>query len=141
VPSPWLSCQSTWAKRLPTGTPNVSSRTTRASRRRRRSGVVCCYSNQLEGVRKVGETSHICFLSDTYEGAVPDKSLAELANSTPPLARGLYQEGGLQGFSSMGSRSFNRRKSLLEVNSPHLSKRSIVRARRSACALNTRLAV
>ena len=52
------------------------------------------YSNQLERVRKVGETSHICFLSGIYEGTVPDKSLAELANSTLPRGSGLYQEGG-----------------------------------------------
>jgi DDE superfamily endonuclease len=50
----------------------------------------------------IDEACRICFLSDTYEGTVPDKSLAELAGSTLPRGSCLYQARGFQGFTLDG---------------------------------------
>jgi hypothetical protein len=50
----------------------------------------------------IDATCHICFLSDTYEGTVPDKSLAELASYTLPRGSCLYQDRGFQGFTLAG---------------------------------------
>ena len=46
----------------------------------------------------IDEACHICFLSDTYEGKVHDKILADLAGYTLPPGSYLYQDMGFQGF-------------------------------------------
>jgi hypothetical protein len=46
----------------------------------------------------IDETCHVCFLSATYEGKLPDKSLADLAGSTLLSGSYLSQDLGFQGF-------------------------------------------
>jgi hypothetical protein len=46
----------------------------------------------------IDEACHVCFLSTTYEGKMPDKSIADLAGYTFPPGSGLYQDMGFQGF-------------------------------------------
>ena len=46
----------------------------------------------------IDEACHVCFLSDTYEGKVHEKSLADLAGYTLPSGSCLYQDMGFQGF-------------------------------------------
>jgi hypothetical protein len=46
----------------------------------------------------IDESCHICFLSDTYEGKLHDKSLADLTGYTLPPGSYLYQDMGFQGF-------------------------------------------
>jgi DDE superfamily endonuclease len=46
----------------------------------------------------IDEACHVCFLSATYEGKMPDKSIADLAGSTFPPGSCLYQDMGFQGF-------------------------------------------
>ena len=50
----------------------------------------------------IDATSDIGCLSDTYEGTVPDKTLAELASSTPSARSCLDQDRGLPGFYARG---------------------------------------
>jgi hypothetical protein len=44
----------------------------------------------------------MCFVSATYEGKVPDKSVADLEGSTLPHGSCLYQDMGVQGFRLTG---------------------------------------
>jgi hypothetical protein len=46
----------------------------------------------------IDEACHVCFLSATYEGTMPDKSIADLAGYTFPPGSCLYQDMGFQGF-------------------------------------------
>jgi DDE superfamily endonuclease len=46
----------------------------------------------------IDESGHICFLSDTYEGKLHDKSLADLTGYPLPPGSCLYQDMGFQGF-------------------------------------------
>ena len=56
----------------------------------------------LKNVLIVDEFGAIHFLSDTYEGRVHDKSIADEAKYTPPTASLLYQDAGFQGFDVHG---------------------------------------
>jgi hypothetical protein len=46
----------------------------------------------------MNESCHICFLSATYEGKVPDKSVADLEGYRLPPGSCLYQDMDFQGF-------------------------------------------
>jgi DDE superfamily endonuclease len=46
----------------------------------------------------ISETCHICFLSPTYEGKMPETTIAELEGYRLPPGSGLYQDMGFQGF-------------------------------------------
>jgi len=50
----------------------------------------------------IEETCHLCFLSDTSEGTVPEKRLAELAGDTRARGSCLDQERGFQGLTREG---------------------------------------
>jgi hypothetical protein len=64
------------------------------------SGKKKCHT--VKNLLVIDETCHICFLSDTYEGTVHDKSLAELAGYALPRGSCLHQERGFQGFTLDG---------------------------------------
>jgi hypothetical protein len=55
-------------------------------------------SPTLTNLLVINEASRVCFWSESSEGQVPDKSLADLAGYTWPAGRGLYQDLGCQGF-------------------------------------------
>jgi len=56
----------------------------------------------LKNVLLVDSFGSIHFLSDTYEGRVHDKCIADEARYTLPIGSILYQDAGFQGFSLPG---------------------------------------
>src|SRR5215510_10854821 len=56
----------------------------------------------VKNLLMIDPTCHICRLSGTYEGTVPDKSCAELASSTLRRGSCLDQDRGFQGFTLEG---------------------------------------
>jgi transposase, IS4 family len=56
----------------------------------------------LKNVLIIDEFGSIHFLSDTYEGRVHDKCIADEAGYTLPNASILYQDAGFQGFTLPG---------------------------------------
>jgi hypothetical protein len=72
------------------------------------SGEKKCHT--VKNLLVIDEARRICFLSDTYEGTAPDKSLAELAGYPLPRGSCLYQDRGFQGFTLDGITSIQPKK-------------------------------
>ena len=66
----------------------------------------------LKNVLIVDEFGSIHLLSDTYEGKVHDKCIADKAGYTLPTASILYQDAGFQGFNLPGVQIMQPKKKL-----------------------------
>jgi hypothetical protein len=70
----------------------------------------------LKNVLIVDEFGSIHFLSDTYEGRVHDKCIADEAGYTLPNASMLYQDAGFQGFNLPGVQNYAAKEEAAQWN-------------------------
>ena len=67
-------------------------------------------AHTIRNVLVIDETTHIHFLSKTYEGRAHDKRIADEAGYDLPKGSVLYQDAGFQGFSPDGVCSMQPKK-------------------------------